>query len=206
MSKKIIPIAAALFMTAASAQNVTSNGFSYDYIDGGRQTTNVDFSIQGEKFEADYTGAGVSISKLIDGNVFITAGFASASANSLKIDSISYNIKTDVSETSFGIGYRMPLSAQTDLNVQAISSSTKAEASGYGLSISDTDRVTSFGAQIRHKINDAFELNADIGSYDGEIGTGVGAVMNLSKSIAVIGRLNSNDEAKSTLVGLRVMY
>jgi hypothetical protein len=206
MSKKIIPIAAALFMTAASAQNVTSNGFSYDYIDGGRQTTNIDFSIQGVKLEADYTGAGVSISKLIDGNVFITAGFASVGANSLKIDSISYNIKTDVSQTSFGIGYRMPLSAQTDLNVQAISSSTKAEASGFGLSISDTDRVTSFGAQVRHKINDAFEVNADIGSYDGEIGTGVGAVMNLSKSIAVIGRLTSNDGAKSTLVGLRIMY
>jgi hypothetical protein len=206
MSKKLIPIFAALFVTAASAQNLTANGFSYDYVQGYYESGNINVSAGGYTLDTDLSGAGAGFSKLLNENVFFTASFGGASSSSIKINNTSYAINTDITSTSFGVGYRMPLDAKTDLNVRASSVSTKVELNGYGYSISDTDRVTAVGVGVRYKLSDEVELNAGINSVDGESSTGFGGAMNLSKTVALIGGYSTSDNSSATFIGLRVMY
>lgn len=206
MSKKLIPIVAAMFVTAASAQSTTANGFSYDYVQGFYESGSLNTSVDGSQFEMDLSGAGVSASSLLTDNVFITAGFGSVNASSLKIDGTSLPLSTDATTTSFGVGFRMPIDSKTDLSLRVTSISTKVEVKASEISESQTDRDTGFGASVRYKINDGVEINATISSVDGEIGTGFGGAVNLSKSVALVGAYSTSDDATATFIGLRLMY
>ena len=206
MSKKLITVIAAMFVTAASAQNLTANGFSYDNIDGYYNSGSITTNVDGNKVEADLAGFGVSVSKLLTENLFLTAGYGSVSGNSIKVGGISYPIDTDGTQTSFGLGYRFPIDSKIDFNIRVASISSKVEANATGVSISQTDRDTAIGAALRYKLNDGIELNANISSIDGEVNTGFGGAVNLSKTIALTGGYSTSDDATSTFIGLRVMY
>jgi hypothetical protein len=206
MSKKLLTLAIALFATAASAQNLTSNGFSYDYVQGFYESGSISDTAGAYKIESDLSGSSFGVSKLINENVFMTAGFGSLSSDSIKINSTSYAINTDVKATSVGIGYRMAVDSKTDFNVQVGSTSTKVKFNGYGYAVSETDTQTSVGATLRHKIASNVELNVGVRSSDGETSTFVGGGFELSKTLAVIGGYSKFDGGNSTVLGLRVMF
>jgi hypothetical protein len=206
MSKKMIPIFAALFVTAASAQNLTANGFSYDYIQADVGNTNVITTVDGDLLEADYSETGLSIRKLLTENLFFTASISSAYSDSIKINLRTYAYSTDISSTSFGVGYRMPIDSKTDFNVRLRSTSSKIKIDGYGYSLSDNDSYTSIGATVRHKLIDDFELYAAVNSTDGEVSTNFGGVMKLSETVALVGGLAASDDASGSFIGLQVMY
>lgn len=206
MKNKLLPLAIALFATTASAQNLTSNGFSYDYVQGFYESGSISGASGADKFSSDLSGSTFGVSKLINENVFMTAEFGSLSSDSIKINSTSYAINTDVKGTSVGIGYRMPIDAKTDVNFKIGSTSTKVKFNGYGYSYSETDTQTAVGATLRHKIASNVELNVGVSSSDGDTSTFIGGGFELSKTLAIIGGYSKFDGGNSTVLGLRVMF
>ena len=135
MKRLIITIVGITSFAFANAESADKKTFSYDYVQGFYSSGSVQTTSAGDVIGADVTGFQGVISKSVTDNIYITASYGSVSSNSMKFNSTSYAVKTDVQVSSVGIGYRLPLSEVVDLNFDIAASSGTTKASGLGLAI-----------------------------------------------------------------------
>jgi hypothetical protein len=87
--------------------------------------------------------------------------------------------------------------------------STKLKIEGEEMEVDD-ETSTSFGAQIRYKLTENFELNADVISVDGDVTTGLGGVVHFSDSTALTVGVSTFKESTLTsttaFIGLKVKF
>jgi hypothetical protein len=190
----------------AHAESSATNGFSYDYVQATYESATIEQNIDGTTIGVDPTGVSIAGSKLLTDNIFVTASYNSLSANSFKVDGTSYAVKTTVSGTSFGVGFRMPVNEKIDFNVQIDSIQGTTKASGLGLDISETINSTPLTAEVRFMAAQNVELQASYTYDDGDSSYFVGGGVGITKEIAIIGGYTKVDGGSSAVVGLRYNF
>jgi opacity protein-like surface antigen len=190
----------------AQAENPATNGFSYDYVQGTYQSATIEQTIDGSTIGVDPTGISIGGSKLLTDNIFVTASYNSLTANSLKFEGTAYSVKTTVSGTSFGVGFRMPINEKIDFNVHVASIQGTTKASGLGLTISDTINGTPITAGVRFMAAPNVELQASYEYDDGDSSYFIGGGVGITKEIAIVGGYNKVDGGSSAIVGLRYNF
>lgn len=190
----------------AHAESSATNGFSYDYVQGTYQSATLEQTIDGSTIGIDPTGISIGGSKLLTDNVFVTASYNSLSAKSLKFDGTPYAVKTTVSGTSFGVGFRMPVSEKIDFSVHVASVQGTTKASGLGLTISDTINATPISGTVRFMAAPNVELQASYEYDDGDSSYFIGGGVGITKEIAIVGGYNKVDSGSSAIVGLRYNF
>lgn len=190
----------------AHAESSATNGFSYDYVEGTYQSATIEQTIDGSVIGMDPTGMSIGGSKLLTDNIFVTASYNSLSANSLKFAGTSYAVKTTVSGTSFGVGFRMPVNDKVDVSVHVASVQGTTKASGLGLSISDTINGTPISGTVRFMAAQNVELQASYEYDDGDSSYFIGGGVGITKEIAIIGGYNKVDGGSSAIIGLRYNF
>ena len=188
------------------AENSVTNGFSYDYLEGTYQSATIEQTIDGATIGVDPTGISIGGSKLLTDNIFVTASYNSLTANSLKYQGTAYSVKTTVSGTSFGVGFRMPINEKLDLAVHVASIQGTTKASGLGLAISDSINSTPITAGVRFMAAPNVELQTSYTYDDGDSSYFFGGGVGITKEIAIIGGYNKVDGGSSAIVGLRYNF
>mgnify|MGYP006299283299 CR=1 FL=1 len=130
--KKLITLSAlSLLSVAALAEGKTETGINYNEVSVGYISQGVDNDGATDTF----TGYGISGSFLISDSVFLTGAYNSTNHT---YDDLG---KITLSGTKIGLGYRMPLSDTTDLNVLGSYTS-------YSANTSPAQSQTSYGAYV----------------------------------------------------------
>jgi len=206
MKKLIIAAVTITSFTFAYAESSDKKTFSYDYVQGYYRSGSLKTASAGDVIEADATGFAGVISKSVTDNIYITASYGSGSSNSMKFNSISYAVKTDVQSSSVGIGYRLPLSETIDLNfdIDALSGTTKV--SGLGLAISESKTIYPIGAALRFKVAKGVELSTGFSTESGNTSFSLGGGVEVSKDFYLIATYGYSNESKGTNLGIRFNF
>ena len=106
--KKLIALSALTILSAtAFAETKTENGLSYNEVGVGY----VSQGVKNDGATDTFTGYGITGSFLLSDSIFLTGGFSSTN------HTYDGKEKITLSGSTVGVGYRMPLSETTDLNV-----------------------------------------------------------------------------------------
>lgn len=128
--KKLIALSALTVLSAtAFAENKTETGINYNEVGVGYVSQDVTTS--GTK--KIFTGYGINGSALVSENIYLLASYGSTNRTS------SDGSKITLGQTSFGLGYRLPVSNDTDFNAAIISSST---------TVTSSDSISSYGIAL----------------------------------------------------------
>lgn len=207
MKKLLTGITLIAGASLASAENLPSNGFSYDYVQGIYNSSSFSSTINGTSVSADFTGFGVSASKLVTDDIFITAGYSSVTADSMTAASTKYSIGLDGTSTAFGAGYRLGINDSTDLNLSLAYRQTKYSATYNGASlVSSTDTTYPVTTGIRSRLSPSAELFGSWTYEDSENYYVLGLGYAISKSVSIIGAYSPSTEGDTMYVGVRLNY
>ncbi len=180
-----------------------AEGLSYNYVQANYQSVDLDDTNVGA------TGFGVAASGLIAGNLFIFAEYGQAETDTFTDGIDSAKLKT--TPVIAGLGYRIPLTEDTDVNAQAVFVHAKQKLTVDGLgSFSDNDNGYGVGLQIRHLFGPMFELNGSVQYIkiydDGSTSFSVAALFHATKTLALIGGYTFSDDSKSWIAGVRLNF
>lgn len=145
-----ITLATFFLSTAAYAKSPSWNSISASYITlDSKSSSNFD--------DYEPTGFGVSGMGLVNKNVFVGASYSTVSGDVEICHRTCSDIEHELSQSSFGIGYRHPLNRITDLygTISYVSSEFKSsyDATGHAVVVG-----------LRSRLMDQFEANISIGS------------------------------------------
>jgi len=206
MKKFIIATITITSFAFAHAEATDKKVFSYDYVQGLYSSGSVNTTSGAVVIGADVTGFQGGISKSVTDNIYITASYGSASANSLKINSTSVPVKIDVQVSTLGVGYRLPLSETVDFNFAVTASTGTSKASGLGVAISESTTTYPFGAGLRFKVAKGAELATSFSTESGKTSFTFGGGFEVSKDIYLVAGYTSSDTTKGTDLGLRFNF
>jgi len=156
----------ALFVAMILSTAAMADGPGYNYLQGSYTQLETDdvFSDFGLN-EPKMTGTGFAASYGLNDNWFIAAGFNS-------IDDDYYNAKLENDNKNIGVGYRLPVSATTDLvfSVDYLKVDFTVSADGDHDSFNDDGRA--YGMGIRSMVAENFELSAAYSRVEMDEGEG----------------------------------
>ena len=187
MLKKLCLAAALALPLSAMAE-----GLSYSYVEAGYVMADIDGG-----GEADGFGFGGSY-------LFAPQIYATASYSRLKTDT---SPKIEISGFSGGVGFRQPLNATVDANLEVGFIAADVDAGSFG---SDDDTGYSVGAGLRAMVAKQLELNGGV-SYakvfdEGETSFDVGGVFSFTPQFAAIAGASFADDANTYSFGGRFMF
>lgn len=207
MKKALIAIVVLTTLTVAHAENLTSNGFSYDYVQGIYSGGTYKDTVSGSAVSADITGYNFRISKLVSENVFLEGAYETAKSTSMKISGTSYAVGIDGSSTEFSIGYRLGINDSSDFNITAGVAQMKLSASYNGTQlVSESKNTYPITVALRSKLSPELEIQTSFRREDSESTYTIGVGYAINKTIALVGGLQPSDKGDTYFVGLRVNY
>jgi len=192
--------------TLAHAENEETNGFSYDYIQGAYQYLSYKDTIDGSSISTNASAYIIEVSKALNTNVFMNASYAYIKSSSMTIDGTSYDIGLTGNGGLVNIGYRFPLSNETDLNVQLGYRSLQSKATYSGTTLSETATTYPVTAEIRQKISSSVELEAAYTREDGDNDWYIGLGFEVAKKVNVIGAIAPSSTGDVYMLGIRYNY
>lgn len=194
-NKRMTATLAGTLLAAASLQAIAAKGPEYTYFEFGY------LNIDSDVVEGD--GAGVNISFGATDHVFLKFGY-----DRLWLEDPATSIEADADR--FQIGGGMHFAVTDTIDVLGALSYLDVEYSNGVPTESDEGYLVEAG--VRAMIGKPLELNATVSAlhFDGEddIGYGVGAVYDITKSFALTGSYNRFDDAEEDefFVGLRMDF
>ena len=207
MKKALITIKIMTSFAVAHAENLTSNGFSYDYVQGIYSGGTYKDTISGSAVSADITGYNFRISKLVNENIFLEGAYETAKSTSMKIGGTSYAIGIDGTSTELSIGYRFGINESSDFNLTAGVNQMKLNASYNGTQlISESKNTYPITVAFRSKLTPELELQTSFRREDSENTYTIGVGYAINKSVALLGGLQPSDKGDTYFAGLRVNY
>lgn len=135
----------------------------------------------------------------------------SASAKSLTLNNVVYNVTTKLSQTTFGAGYRFPLSSDSDAAITLATSSGTGKATVSGVAIEGKVDSTSVGFQYRTRVSPKGEFSL-AASYvmpktgTSEIGYGAEYQHEIGKDLAAYVGYAKAKEVTATTFGVRLFF
>lgn len=146
-------LVSALLLSVGAAQAAESP--RWDRVSASYQSVDVD--------SETLTGFGVSGSKLIGEDFFVTASYASSSDD---IDVFGTKVDVDFNTLSAGLGYRYAISNNSDVFGVVSYEDVELDASAQGVSDSASDNGYGLTAGIRSMVSDKIELTGSIQYID----------------------------------------
>ncbi len=152
-------------------------------------------------------GFGVAGSALISEQLFVAGSFARASE---EVNMFGESVDLDLDTTSLGLGFRHPLSANTDFF--AVVSYEKIEATAYymGESGSASDNGVGLTGGFRSMLTESFEIGGSLAYItiddESETAVSVGADYYLTPSIALGLAHSVADDVDTTSVGVTFVF
>lgn len=207
MKKALIAIVVLTTLTVADAENLTSNGFSYDYVQGIYSGGTYKDTVSGSAVSADITGYNFRISKLVNENIFLEGAYETAKSTSMKINGTSYALGLDGTQTELDLGYRMSLNESSDLNFKIGIAQYKINFSYSGTQLASESKSTyPITVALRSKLSPELEIQTSFRREDSESTYTIGVGYAINKTIALVGGLQPSDKGDTYFVGLRVNY
>lgn len=187
-----LAVASALFIGSLVSGNVKADTPSYDFF----EVAYVNGDIDNPDVDGDGFSLGGSVS--VHENWFLFADYAD----------LDFDFGVDLSLLDVGVGYRVPMSDNTDLaltgsfvRADANSGIGNVDESGYGIA-----------ALIRGMVNSQFELNGgisyvDLGGTDGDdTSFNIGGVYSFTDNVAFDGRIEIGDDVNLYIAGFRFYF
>jgi hypothetical protein len=191
----------------ASAENSDTNGFSYDFVEGSYQWINFsDTTDDGVAITGDLAAYSLKASKAISANVILDIGYSYALADTLKFDGTSLDLDVTGQLSSIGIGYRIPVSDGTDLNLRFGYSQYKIKATFQGESEEDNDTNYPISIGVRQKITPTVEFQGSYIREDGENDWFFGLGFDVTKQVSLFGAFNPSQLGDTYIIGARYNY
>ena len=185
--KKINIAIAALFLTTVSMTTIAAekkHAINYDYVQAG--FANLEISYGGDSVDLNFVGFGASTS--LTDNISLFGGVVTDIEDG-----------GDLTISVVGLGYHVPISDTTDLQMSF--AHDKFEASASGSTASVTGSTISVG--VATALSDATELSIAYirPEVDGESVSGYGASLaqDITNELALVGDLTSISESGVTL-------
>lgn len=183
MKKLLVAMAFLLAMGSAQA----ADKVRWDSVSASYESLDLD----GSKF----AGFGVSGTKLLNENVFLTGSYVSVSDDMTVFGS---TIDLEVSTLSLGAGYRYALSNDTDFFGVVSYVDYTADVSGFGTSSDASESGFGLEGGVRSLLNEQFELMGSISYVDvadeSEVGFGVKGIFHFNdKFSASLGYQSGED-------------
>jgi opacity protein-like surface antigen len=150
--KKIL-LTSALLLSLGSAQ--AAQAPRWDSVSASYQSVDVE--------SQTFTGFGIAGSKLLDDNFFVTAGYRSVS-DDIRVSNES--VEVDLNALSVGLGYRQPISQNTDVFGVVSYEDMEVEGSYQGYSQSNSDNGYGLQVGVRSMLTEQFELGASLQYID----------------------------------------
>ncbi len=197
--KKHIALALAIFPALALAQQTQGNGLTYNYAGIGYGALN--FNDSGVK--ANFSGFGLEAGALVTENVFLVGSYTSASANKFTLSGTSYAITMDIDQTNVGIGYRIPLSAGTDLTGSVGYARGTVKTTGVG-STTATSYPVSVG--IRSLLNESVQAGASGTVADGDFSAGAFVQYKVVNNVGLVGSVSSQSSGTGYTLSVRYLF
>lgn len=188
----LLALTATPFASSAKAPN-------WNFIQGSYITAESDDSDL--EFEPD--GFGIAGSFLLNENIYFNAGYSSLS------DEI-YNVDVDFNQGTLGLGYRHPLTENTDMyggvsyeyveaEVESDFGSDSADDSGYGLRLG-----------VRSMVTDAIELTGQVAYIkiddESETAIGVAAFYHFNNNVSIGGGYSAQEDLDSLSASVRFSF
>lgn len=145
-------IALLLLSTIIASPAVLAETPNFNFVSGGYLNTDIDDELDGDGITLDG-------SVLVSENVFLSGQYQT-------VDFSDDGVDLDLNWLSAGIGYRMAVSANTDVYGLATYENIETEASYYGSSLSDDENGYGFTAGVRSLVTSNIELDGQIGYID----------------------------------------
>lgn len=201
--KKFI-ILSSLLIASASANSAeqSKNSLSYNYIGIGYGANDLDDGSTSMKL----TGYGAEASGLINESFFITGVFSNASTDKVKVNSVSINADVDVQSYALGIGYRQPISADTDVYAIVGGVNQKVKLSATGVSETERASAATFDAGIKTLIAENLQLKIEAGVILGDMRGKTELQYKVSSNIAATAGFALGKDSTSYLLGIRYLY
>ncbi|GAB3003091.1 outer membrane beta-barrel protein [Psychrosphaera aestuarii] len=182
--KKLL-LASALLLSMGSAH--AADKVRWDSVSASYESLDLD----GSKF----TGFGVSGTKLLNENVFLTGSYSSVSDD---VTVYGSTIDFELNSLSVGAGYRYALSNTTDFFGVVSYVDLSAEVSGFGTSGDGSESGFGLEGGVRSLLNEQFELMGSI-SYvdvadDSEVGFGVKGIYHFNEQFSASLGYQSGDD------------
>jgi hypothetical protein len=153
--KKVL-LTSALLLSIGSVQAAeTAQAPRWDSVSVSYQSVDVE--------NETLTGFGIAGSKLLGESFFITGGLSNAS-DDIRISNES--VEVDLNTLSVGLGYRQPISQNTDVFGVVSYEDMEAEAKYQGNSVSAGDNGYGFKVGVRSIVTEQVELGASIQYID----------------------------------------
>lgn len=156
-NKPVLATATAALLALAAPVHAT--GLSYNYLEAGYVQADLD------DVDVDLKSVFVNGSFLVSEEVFLFAGYEDGESDSF--DTFLGRGKLGFSGFNAGVGYRIGVAPQTDLNLAAAFQRIRVEGKG-ALSVlgSDSENGYSLSVGLRHLVTPGFELNAGVTYID----------------------------------------
>lgn len=207
MTRSLLALAlVAALPVAAHAQE--SSGLNYNYVEAGYTATNLDHS-DGD-FDAD--GAAANVSVAISPNFHLFGGFSAQESDDF--DLLGSRVSTDVNQWRAGIGYNMPVAANTDLLARVAYEKVEVDdvtVGGVNYDIDDGDGGASVEVGVRSALTANLEGYALAGyedyGHDNDDAYGrVGAQWKFNPQWGVSGEVKFNGDETQWFVGPRLSW
>lgn len=160
---------------------------SYNFVEGGYQRVNLD------DIDVDPDGIYLKGNFALGENVFLRGGYVTLSDNILGFD-------VDVRELQLGLGYRMPIGANSSWYVAADYLSAELEIESFGDVDADGFQLVT-GA--RGFVSDKVELYGELGYVDVEnedgIGASVGGIYHLTSQFGATLEVGLDDDSNTSI-------
>jgi hypothetical protein len=197
--KKYILFAMAAIPVIASAQQPQANGLTYNYVGLGYGS----LSLSDSGVKATLTGFGIEAGALVTENVYIVGDYVSSSANKVTVSGTSYNVGVDYNATGVGLGYRLPVSAGTDLTGSVGITRATAKVSGVS-STSDTIYPVSVG--VRSALNEAIQVGASGTVADGDFSAGAFLQYKVASNLGLVGSYAGANNGSGYTLSVRYLF
>ena len=172
--KKLL-VASALLLSVGSVH--AADSVRWDSVSASIESVDLD----GQKF----TGFGVSGTKLLNENVFLTGSYSTVS-DDMKV--FGSTIDVDLNTLSLGAGYRYALDTNIDVFGVLSYVDLSADVSGFGTSSDDSENGFGLEAGVRSLLNEQFEVMGSVSYVDvgdeSEVGFGVSGIYHFNEQFS----------------------
>ena len=203
--KKLIALSAMSILSAAAfAEGKADTNLNYDEISAGYLSQTLkDDSGSGKSYT--FTGYGFDGSYLITDSIYLVAGYSSSS------NSKDFGKDTSINFTRLGVGYRFPMSKETDLNAALVYSNNtftgSADTTTYGLNFGI--RSVALSPDLETSINYAYQMSnqkQDDGTTKNKTRTGFNLVAKYQLTKNVFAGLSYLSITNASQYGLNIGY
>ena len=201
--KILIAATTVLSMSALSATASASevNGIQYNELSVGY----IDYKLKTPIGNANFDGYGIGGQLLIGEKFLVDFEYASLDSNVFG----TLGVSTELTSTSFGVGFRIPVGQGTDIVPGISYSNTEIKLASGSSVYAEDDSTTSFSLNLKHRLSDSVQGTISLGYNSDATAIGVGVLVKVNKNFGIgltASAADGDDNVDATQFTIRASY